>query len=181
MNKKSRFRAGLSFGIVMTIIYVLQDLLTGDNHTTSQIIKSIVAGLIGGMVAGFLFGWIIGLFSNSKFVKQATKIDIEPDENIVFETSANHFKGIEGVGGKLYLTNKRLVFKSHKLNIQNHQFSILLTEIQNFDWPKTFRLLNNGLSITSSAGKTEKFVVEEVEEWRKLLTDRNGFQQAALR
>lgn len=181
MNKKSRFRTGLSFGIAMTIFYILQDLLASDNHTTNQIIKSVVAGLISGVIAGFLFGWIMGLFSNSKFVNETTKIDIEPDENIVFETPANHFKGIEGVGGKLYLTNKRLVFKSHKLNIQNHQISILLTDIKNVDKHKTLGLVNNGLSIITSKGRTEKFVVEQIENWINHLTEKNGLQQQALR
>lgn len=112
---------------------------------------------------------------------QATKIVTGPDENILFETPANHFKGIEGVGGKLYLTNKRLVFKSHKLNIQNHELSIQLTDVKNVDRHKTLGLVNNGLTITTIDDKTEKFVVEQVENWIKYLTEKNGLQQAVLR
>lgn len=118
-----------------------------------------------------------GLFAKSKFVSQTTKIDIDPDENIMFETPANHFKGIEGVGGRLYLTNRRLIFKSHKLNIQNHQLSIDLSDIKHVDRYKTLGLVNNGLVITIITDKTEKFVVEKVEEWVKLLTEKNGLQQ----
>ncbi|MGZ5283455.1 MAG: GRAM domain-containing protein, partial [Bacteroidia bacterium] len=93
----------------------------------------------------------------------------QPGENIVFETPANHFKGIEAVGGSLYLTSKRLVFKSHKLNIQNHEFSIDLVEIKSVDRYKSIGLADNGLSIITSKGVTEKFVVEQIEEWVKLL------------
>lgn len=110
-------------------------------------------------------------------MSQTTKIDIDPDENIMFETPANHFKGIEGVGGRLYLTNRRLIFKSHKLNIQNHQLSIDLSDIKHVDRYKTLGLVNNGLVITIITDKTEKFVVEKVEEWVKLLTEKNGLQQ----
>ena len=174
MNRKNQIRAGLSFGIIMAIFNILMDFFISENHTTKQLIKSIIAGLIGGAVAGLLFGWLIGLFAKSKFVTRATKIETEPGENILFETPANHFKGIEGVGGKLYLTNKRLVFKSHKLNIQQHQLSLLTKNIKSFNRYKTLGLVDNGLAIIIAEGKTEKFVVEQVEIWIKFLTDANS-------
>jgi hypothetical protein len=34
------------------------------------------------------------------------------------------------VGGKLTLTSKRLIFRSHKFNIQNHQQEFSITEIK---------------------------------------------------
>jgi hypothetical protein len=181
MNKRNRFRAGLSFGIAMAVFFIIQNLLTSDKHTTNQIIKSIASGLVAGAISGLLFGWLIGLFAKSKFVTQATKIETEPGENTLFETPANHFKGIEGVGGKLYLTDKRLVFKSHKLNIQNHQLSIPLTEVKNVDRYKTLGVVNNGLSITTTNNITEKFVVEKINDWIIYLSEKNGLQQTALR
>lgn len=115
---------------------------------------------------------------NQKFVSETTKIDTEPDENILFQTPANHFKGAEGVGGKLYLTSKHLIFKSHKLNIQNHQLSINLTDIYHVDRYKTLGLINKGLSIITKQNTTEKFVVEQVNEWQRQLAYRkNGLQQ----
>ena len=43
---------------------------------------------------------------------------MHPDyENIEIEGPANLFRGMEGVGGKLFLTNKKVAFKSHKINI----------------------------------------------------------------
>jgi len=177
MNKRNRFRAGLSFGIGMTVFFILQNLLTNDNQTSKEIMKSVVSGIIAGLISGFLFGWVMGLFSKSKFVKETTKVDTDPDENIVFQTPANHFKGVEGVGGKLYLTNKRLIFKSHKLNIQNHQLLISLEDINNADRYKTLGV-NNGLSIITKQNMTEKFVVEQVDKWIEKLTDsKNGLQQ----
>jgi hypothetical protein len=177
MNKNSRFRAGLAFGILMTIFFILQNLLTSDNPSSIQIIKYIVAGLVGGAVSGFLFGWLIGLFANSKFVDRTTKIETDPGENILLQTPANHFKRIEGVGGKLYLTNRRLIFKSHKLNIQNHLLSINLADIKGFDRYRTLGLINNGLSITTINNTRERFVVEQIDDWIKHLTQKNGLQQ----
>lgn len=173
MNKKSRLKAGLIFGIAMAIFFILQSLLTQDNLTVKNIFKSIALGIFSGAVSGLLFGWIIGLFAKSKLITQATKINLEADETILFETPANHFKGIEAVGGKLYYTNKRLVFKSHKFNIQNHQISVNLNNINNIVKYKTLGLVNNGLSINTKQNTTEKFVVEQVDEWVQQIAEKN--------
>jgi hypothetical protein len=172
MNTRNRFRAGLIFGIGMTVFFILRDLLINDNQTSNEIMKHVVPGVLAGLIGGFLFGWLTGLFSKSKFVNQETIIDIDPDEKIAFQTPANHFKGVEGVGGKLYLTNKRLIFKSHKLNIQNHQLSISLTDVNSAGRYKTLGLVNNGLAIDTKQNMSEKFVVEQVDEWLRQLADR---------
>ena len=149
----------------MTIFFILQDVLTNENLTSKEMLKFVVSGIIGGIVAGSLFGWLMGLFGRSKFIDRTTRIDTDPGEEILFQTAANYFKGVEAVGGKLFLTNKRLIFKSHKLNIQNHQLSISLPDIESTGRYKTLGLVNNGLAITSKQNTTEKFVVDQVEEW----------------
>jgi hypothetical protein len=177
MDKRAKFKAGLSFGIFMTVFFILKEFFTQDDLTIKRVLINIFSSCLGGAIAGLLFGWLSGLFSKSKMVTETTKIDIDAEEKILFETPANHFKGIEGVGGKLYLTNKRLIFKSHKLNIQNHQLIINSSDIKHVDRYKTLGLVNNGLSITTIADKTERVVVEKVEEWLKILTEKNGLQQ----
>ncbi len=173
MEKKTRFRAGLYFGIVMSIFFIGFDFIQSDQTSNKEIIRIIISGLVAGAVAGFLFGWSIGWFANSKAVANSTKIELDTDETVAFETGANHFKGMEGVGGKLYLTNKRLVFKSHKFNIQKHTLSINLDEIINVERIKTAGIINNGLRVTHQ-DKQEKFVVEKAGGWVSLLQSKKG-------
>lgn len=165
MNKKNKFITGLYFGIGMTVFFIIQNLLTNDHQTTNLVIRAVASGLVAGAISGVIFGWLMGLFAKSKFVTQTTMIETDPDEYLLFETPANHFKGIEAAGGKLYLTNKRLIFKSHKFNFQNHQLSIGLTDINNVTRYKTLGMVNNGVVVTTVNGMKEKFVVEQVEEW----------------
>jgi NhaP-type Na+/H+ or K+/H+ antiporter len=65
--KNERFKEGLHFGIGMTVFFIIQNFISYDNHTTAQIIRSLIGGIIAGALAGFLFGWLIGLFKRSKF------------------------------------------------------------------------------------------------------------------
>lgn len=104
------------------------------------------------------------------------RITTEPGESMLFDTPANHFKGIEAVGGKLYLTNKRLVFKSHKINFQKHQLSINLSDILKVDKYKPFSIANNGLLIKTTDNKIEKFVVQKREAWVEQLCKNNYLQ-----
>ena len=182
MDKKSKFKSGLLFGGVMAMLFILQDLLTHSDLTLRSISVTILSGLAGGAVAGVLFGWMMGgLLMNSKLLTKGTKINTLTDENILFETGANHFKGIEGVGGRLYLTSHRLVFKSHKFNIQNHELSINLTDIGQVERYKIGGLTNKGLSVTTLDNKTEKFVVQQIDEWMNQLPQNGGVQYLHLR
>lgn len=180
MDKKAKIKSGLFFGVAMTIFFILQNLLTRSNLTSKDVIIAIISGLFGGALSGLLFGWLMGLFANSKRLTKDTKIDTDTDETILFDTGANHFKGAEAVGGKLYLTDKRLVFKSHKFNIQNHELSINLSDIDKVDRYKTLGLVNNGLSVTTIDNKNEKFVVQQIDEWLNQLTEKNGLQHVHL-
>lgn len=170
MDKKAKIKSGLFFGIAMTIIFILEDLLSHSNLTTKDITISIVSGIVGGALSGLLFGLTIGFFA--KRLAKNIKLDTEAGETILFDTGANHFKGVEAVGGKLYLTNQRLVFKSHKFNIQNHELSINLSDIDKIEKHKTLGLVDNGLSVTTIDNRNEKFVVQQIGEWLNKANER---------
>ena len=65
------------------------------------------------------------------------QIDLVDKEKIEFVKGANHFKGIEAVGGKFFVTNQRIVFKSHSFNIQNHELTIEFHDIQSIKFYNT--------------------------------------------
>ena len=160
-----KFKAGLFFGLTMFLFFVAQKLFSLDEPTAKEIIKLLLSAFIGAAVAGIIFGWLMGALSGNKGLEQSIKIDLDPGEKLIFQSSANHFKGLEAVGGKLFLTEKRLIFKSHKLNIQNHQLIIMLSDILSIGRFKPLGLTNNGLFVTNKENETEKFVVEKLPEW----------------
>ena len=46
------------------------------------------------------------------------KTELNHNEKLVKKGGANLQKGVETVGGYLYLTNQRLIFEAHAINIQ---------------------------------------------------------------
>tara|TARA_B100000378_G_scaffold247383_1_gene219442 strand:- start:158 stop:730 length:573 start_codon:yes stop_codon:yes gene_type:complete len=150
------------------ILYGLNSLLSIFKQPIGYlIIQSILFSIIIG------FGFTSLLNRNSKkivsfFSKRIISTDIEKN-NILIEGPANLFRGIEAVGGKLFLTKEGLVFNSHKFNIQRGETKIPYISIKEFTTCYSSKLLkvNNGLKVHTKEGKTYKFVVNEREIWIK--------------
>lgn len=58
------------------------------------------------------------------------KIELAPGEKILREGAANVQRGIETVGGRLFLTDRRLAFSSHAFNVQTGLTEIPLDAIR---------------------------------------------------
>jgi len=92
------------------------------------------------------------------------KTELKQNEQIIKQGPANLQKGHETAGGKLYLTNQRLVFEAHKINIQDGNTEINLTDIQSSEkcWTKFLGfipLMPNSLAIYTKEGKEYRFVL----------------------
>jgi hypothetical protein len=148
--------------LLVTIPYALLTIIFNvitDDFSTDDLIRVAINSI--------LFGLFFTLVTNF-FVKWPLKriiIERDPDEKLVKEGGANHIVNLERVGGKLVLTDKRLVFKSHKVNIQVHQQSFLLSEINTVEAAKTGGVLKNVLLVHLNDSVTHKFIVFEPEEW----------------
>lgn len=130
-----------------------------DNELTlkSLVGQSLIYGI--GMTLFFIF-----LFPKLMNKLVGKRIDtIKPtllaDEVLEREIFANLFRGLEGVGGKIFLTNSRLIFKSHSLNIQKGQTNIDYKNIVSVTKRKTMKLIDNGIKVTTKEGKVYCFVV----------------------
>lgn len=181
MDKKRRIKEGKKLGIFVTVIGTVSSftsqLFNHETLTLKNTIFTIVSALITGCVAGLLNFWLLKKYGNNERLLNTAKINLAENETILFEAPANHFKGIEAVGRKLCLTNKRLVFQSHKFNFKNHQLSMPLSNIAEVNRYKTLGITNTGLSITTADNVIEKFVVQQPAEWIKQLKEWNGLLQ----
>ncbi|WP_159430975.1 GRAM domain-containing protein [Bacillus massilinigeriensis] len=83
---------------------------------------------------------------------------------------ANLMKGIEGVGGKLYLTEDHLIHKSHAINIQTGEVHIPLLEIEDVSFYNNkllFFTIKNGLKVTTANQRVYKFVINKRDAWKR--------------
>jgi len=164
---------GVTFIFIMTAISYW---ISGNNF-----VMALTVGVAGGILVGLANSLLFYKYAVPKYVLDAVSVDIDTDEEILFQTPGNYTSGQEPVSGKLFLTNKRLIFKTHKHDKNVHQFSIDLTDIDRVSTFKTLKFFENGLSVHTVNNVTHKFIVDRIKQWL-LQFDRkeNGLQQKYL-
>lgn len=150
---KTFLRTGLLFGVGMAIAFSLFD--------------GWKSGIPAGLGSGILFGLIMALFVQYQSKKFTQNRPLLSSERLIKEGPANHFLNGEGVGGWIYLTDSRLFFVSHKVNLQNHELALPFDEIVIAENSRTLGLIPNKLSLTLKNGQVENFVVKGAKSWVK--------------
>ncbi len=154
----STLRADIPFGIAMAVAIWF---IAGSRLALS-----------GGIAAGLLFGILMAAFvtlQRRRFLAQQPGL---PGEEVVWQGPANHFFNGEGVGGGwLYLTTRRLFFRSHAVNVQPHETNLLLADIAEATPRLTAGFIPNGLLIRTISGAEERFVVDGRKRWCSEITN----------
>lgn len=174
LNWKIRIISALLTGATFVGIISLMDYFLFDGF------QSLYSYLFQGVFFGLFMG-IVFPYAMEKFGKRFTssigkniKPELEENEEIDIEGPANLFRGMEGVGGKIFLTNKHIIFKSHKINIQSGQTNIPYEDITEISKRKTAKIIDNGIRIKTNTAKEFNFVVNEREKWLEKLTEKTG-------
>jgi len=83
----------------------------------------------------------------------------QANESVVIKKAANLFRGIESVGGKLTITNEKLLFEPHKINIQSQPLEIPFQDIERAEKRNSLLVVPNGMKVIDRSGREYKFVV----------------------
>ncbi len=167
---KNALLTGLPFGVFMGAIFVLHFSLRPFFGFRYDLL---VFGVGIGTVCGVLFGVLMAAFSSYQGKKLTSENPCGLGEELIKQGGANHFLRGEGVGGYLYLTNERLLFKSHKFNIQNHEVSILIADIDSARPYLVAGFVPSGLEVVTG-DRRERFVVAGRHDWAEEIRRANG-------
>jgi hypothetical protein len=117
----------------------------------------------------------------SRFYKQNLPIG---DERLLKESPANLCRGWQRVGGWLYLTDQRLLYRPQRFsfrkqqttqfNIDKDEFSIPLAEIEDVGAFAVGGIVPTGLQVTTSMG-VRKFVISDRGAWVEAIANARGF------
>ena len=136
--------AGLPFGIVMGVFF---SLIFGE-----------------GILLGLTTGTFFGIWTAASQRRNERNPPAFEGENVLFQSPANHFRGIESVGGWLVLTDQRLLFQPHRFNIQKEEWSLPLSDLIRMEPRRSFGILPTGMGAVTTAGE-ERFMVEKRMPW----------------
>lgn len=97
-------------------------------------------------------------------------LELKKNEQILADKAANLIRGVESVGGRLKITNQRLIFEANAINNQKQTLEIPLNQISEVIKRYTFGLIPNGLLIKLKSNVEYKFIVWNCGELIKLIT-----------
>ncbi len=168
-NLKIRIIMGITGASVFAFsLYLINTYVFNQPESISYyLIQAIVFGLLMSSV----LPWALQKFGKkavSTFGK-TVNIQLGDTEYVEYEGPANLFRGLEGVGGKLVMTNEKVIFASHNFNIQKGQTDIYYEDIINVESRKTKKLIDNGIRITTNNSKSFDFVVNDRDQWIYIL------------
>ena len=92
-------------------------------------------------------------------------------EEVLYKGPANYIKNIEAVGGNIEITDKSILFESHKINIQDGLTSIPLEHISHYLPGNSLGFIPNKLTIVTNKGVKYKFVVSKRKEIIRILDE----------
>jgi|LakMenE01Jun11ns_1017448.scaffolds.fasta_scaffold9863185_3 hypothetical protein len=81
------------------------------------------------------------------------------NETILADVAANLRRGIEGVGGRLLITSKRIKFTPHAFNFQSIPLEVPFSDIANAVAVNTMYIIPNGMKVCTRSGVVYQFVV----------------------
>lgn len=159
------------FAIIGSIIFgILLILLTGSfsfSNLKAVLLPTLIFGLFMGVVFPFILKKMTPLLE-----KKVKTPKLFENENIISEGKANLFRNWWiATGGKIFLTNKRLIFNAHKYNFQKGETSIELQDISSIQERKTANLVDNGLRIETTDNSRYDFVVNHRSQWIERLSN----------
>jgi hypothetical protein len=98
------------------------------------------------------------------------KTKLQNGEKILKDGRANLQSSVDTVGGKLFLTDQRLIFESHKFNVQTGATEISLSNVMGVKpcWTKFLGIIPlapNSMAVMTKDGKSRQFVVSRRDSW----------------
>jgi len=172
LNWKTQIQLSILTGLLFITFFSILDYLFDGQ------LKSLTRYAVIGVSFGLIMGLALPYFLKKYGAKIATKIgktiipELTENERVEIKGPANVFRGMESVGGYLFLTNKKMIFKSHKINIQTGQTDIDYKSIEDLSERKTAKLIDNGIRVKTKDGIEFDFIVNQREIWINKISER---------
>jgi hypothetical protein len=155
MTKKS-WKLTALFVVPWIVFMLIYRAIINNGLTLSGVVSIVIAAAVTGIV----FAMISSYAARWKY--KNIVIDVPVDENIMVEGDAIQKKGNATIHGKLVLTEKRLIFKSHNVSISSEE-TYALDHIVNATIVND--PLNTGFEITLVNGGVFRFAVDSPNIW----------------
>jgi hypothetical protein len=86
-------------------------------------------------------------------------MELEAGETVVLEKAANIRKAMEYAGGRVRVTNQRVLLEPHAINLDSQPAAIPLSDIAKVETYSQFGFIPTGVRLTMKDGSQQHFIV----------------------
>jgi hypothetical protein len=97
------------------------------------------------------------------------QIPLEDEEVIVRETEANHYIDGKLMIGRLFLTNRRLVFRAHLHNFHQYDITIDLGGVASVSYKNNIGIFSHGIWVHETSDLVHHFSVWSRRRWKEAI------------
>jgi hypothetical protein len=154
--------------IVCFVISILIRMVVYDESLAENVVRSLFLAVV---LTAVMIPVEMKFFRkmSHKLTESIPPVELSVDEKLILESVASHYMGKEAVGGKLALTDKRLIFQSHKLNVQNHKSEFPVSDIKLAQMEPN-KLTDKIFKLELKNNQVHKFLVDSPSQWVNALT-----------
>jgi len=129
-----------------------------------------LVGIFMGICLAILFFLLADTINRYLINRKIKNIELKNSEQLLLEEPSTHYTGNRGAMGKLFLTNKRLVFIKQSVLKADTAPSVQIDrrhikKIEDYNRAA----LPTGISIQLRKGESYTFAVDDREEWKTIL------------
>ncbi len=151
---------GLTYGIVFFILSFISYCVFNFPVQKAALYSLPIAG-----VALIINGLIQSRFTKSSKTLQKITISLEDFEILKIEAPANHIIDDDLISGKLFLTEKRLVF----ISFEQEKYTWFLINLHSFKFHPSIFNTGGEFIVTDDNQNKLVFEVHEIKTWKKAL------------
>lgn len=177
LSLKAQAAKAILSGITFALLLMLFDTSIASSSTSLQ--SYIISGTIFGLIYGFISPFITKYLSE-KLTSSITKglLPTLAENEVIEKKGTAKLKTItEVVGGYLFLTNKRLIFVSGKVNTQKIKIQFEYSEIESIIKKNTAIIISDSLQIVTPQGEIYEFSLMQRNTWHDIIQSKLNYNQ----
>jgi hypothetical protein len=159
---KRILRNGWAYGVVFFVL----SFLLGYYSFGLPLNKSLLVSTPIGIGALLLNGLFYSRFAKSSKKLNSISIQLHHAETLKLGSPANHTINEYAVAGKLFLTDKRLIFKSYKQD----EYAWVLRTLHSMEFYPSIFIAGGDFIIRDEMGNRLVFEVDDFKIWKKALS-----------
>ncbi|MEM6700086.1 MAG: hypothetical protein AAF806_15345 [Bacteroidota bacterium] len=137
-------------------------------------INSTVFGVLAGICLGIFFFLLADIINRYLINRRIKGVELKSGEEIILAEPSTHYTGNRGAMGKLFLTNKRILFVKQNVMKSDAAPSVQIERRQIKHLEDYNRAaLPTGINLYLRKGASFTFAVDDREEWKAALNQKS--------